>query len=551
MPRGNKVLTRQARKMVYDVHCFIKKETVEVVQILKLVKSQINKVTDQLEKNIKRAVTGLNQIQNPTEPSNIFTLNKTFNILEQIKQETAETIKAEVTRLEGVISNLKQNQKRTVCATRTSRATVSKISTQADNSGLLAVFRTPGKKRPRAKPVTDIDNFDQGVIKRCVHNFHLINKELPTIHKLKQKLQDDINYQGSEKSLRRIMKNLGFGWKKTENNRKILIETSNIRYQRIEFLRKINKYREEGRPVIYTDESYVDSSHTNPKAWTDGTSKGLKQPISKGQRVVIVHAGSEAGFIPNALLTFKAGTKSGDYHDNMNYQNYEKWLRTQLMPNLPPNSVVVVDNASYHNKQWDLAPTSNARKADMQAWLSEKGIGFNENLLKPQLYYLIKTNKDKFKTFSIDKILEEQNHSILRLPPYHPDLNPIEMAWSTIKQYVGSKNVKWNINRVIELVKEKVALMHADEWQALCNKVKNIEEQYAKSDHVVDMMTEQFIIQVNNDSSSGESSDSDISDDYEVSSSSDDEVPSTSAYGTHPFTPEDDLMEGISLMPAD
>ena len=110
--------------------------------------------------------------------------------------------------------------------------------------------------------------------------------------------------------------------------------------------------------------------------------KGLKTPISKGQCVVIVHAGSEAGFVPNALLTLKAEGKSGDYHDNMNYENYEKWLKTQLIPNIPPNSVVVVDNASYHNKQYDLAPTSNTRKADMQAWLSEKGIEYDDEMLK-------------------------------------------------------------------------------------------------------------------------------------------------------------------------
>lgn len=158
------------------------------------------------------------------------------------------------------------------------------------------------------------------------------------------KLEEDINFKGSERSLRRIIKSLGFQWKKTDNNRKLLIETSHIRLQRIEYLKKIKQYRHEGRLIVYTDELYVDSSHSSAKAWTDGTTKGLKKPISKGQRVVIVHAGCETGFIPNALLTFKAGSKSDDYHDNMNYENYEKWLRTQLMPNLPPNSVVVVDN---------------------------------------------------------------------------------------------------------------------------------------------------------------------------------------------------------------
>ncbi|GBP12806.1 hypothetical protein EVAR_6129_1 [Eumeta japonica] len=112
--------------------------------------------------------------------------------------------------------------------------------------------------------------------------------------------------------------------------------------------------------------------------------------VKLGNPLVIVHAGGEAGFVPNALLTFKADTKSGDYHDNMNSDNYERWLRTKLIPNLPPNSVVVVDNASYHNKQLDAAPTSTTKKADMQTWLQQKEIQFEESMLKPELYNLIK-----------------------------------------------------------------------------------------------------------------------------------------------------------------
>ncbi|PZC73745.1 hypothetical protein B5X24_HaOG208929 [Helicoverpa armigera] len=97
-------------------------------------------------------------------------------------------------------------------------------------------------------------------------------------------------------------------------------------------------------------------THSGSKAWSDGSLKGLKKPISKGQRVVIVHAGSEAGFVPNVLLLFKAGAKSGDYQDNMNFDNNTKWLRNQLISNLPQNSVLIVGNASYHNKQFDPKP---------------------------------------------------------------------------------------------------------------------------------------------------------------------------------------------------
>ncbi|XP_046416169.1 uncharacterized protein LOC124177619 [Neodiprion fabricii] len=437
----------------------------------------------------------------------------------------------------------KEALERTSEATKTSVRTVRRIVDEVKKSGLLAVFRTPGKKRSGKKKVTDIDSFDQTVIRRCVHNYHLTNKELPTVEKLREKLKQDIHFTGSESSLRRVLKQLGFRWKKTENNRRLLIEKTNIRFLRIEFLQKIKKFREEGRPIIYTDESYVDSSHASTKAWADGSTEGLKKPVSKGQRLVIVHAGSENGFVPNALLLFKAGTKSGDYHDNMNYENYEKWLRSQLMPNLPPNSVVIVDNASYHNKQSELAPTSNTKKADMQKWLRDRDIQYRENMLKPELYNLIKLNKDLHKNFRVDNILAENNHSVLRLPPYHPDLNPIEMAWANIKGYVSSKNVTWNFEKVKELVNEKVAAMGPSEWAKLCKKVKEIEDEYIKSDHVVDVVTEQFIIFADDDSESDSDDDDDEIDD-------DDETTEPTP-GTSSASAGFDIMEGISILPVD
>lgn len=407
--------------------------------------------------------------------------------------------------------------KKTAAATKTSVSTVQRIIKESKSSPFLVVFRTPGKKRPRRNPASDVDDFDKGVIKRCIHNFHFTEKELPTLEKLRAKLHQDINFKGSKTSLGRLIKRIGFKWKKTENNRNILIETSAIRLLRINYLKKLQEYRRQNRPIIYTDESYVHATHAKPMGWADGSTAGLKKPISKGQRVVIVHAGSEAGFVPNALLTFKSGTKSGDYHDDMNFENYQKWIRTQLVPNLPPNSVVVVDNAPYHNKEYDMAPTSNSRKSDMQEWLTKNGISFDSNMLKPQLYDIIKNNKPRLKKYSVDKILMENGHDVLRLTPYHPDLNPIEMAWASIKSYVSSKNVKWNIGCVIDLIKEKVNLMGPEEWKKLCDKVKSIEESYIKSDHIVDVLTEELIIRV------GESDESEDSTDVDFPESSEDE----------------------------
>jgi hypothetical protein len=79
----------------------------------------------------------------------------------------------------------------------------------------------------------------------------------------------------------------------------------------------------------------------------------------------MVHAGNETGYVSNGLLLFPSGTKSGDYHDDMNWSNFEKWVTTQLIPNLPPKSVLVVDNALYHNTKELGDPIMGTKKGDM------------------------------------------------------------------------------------------------------------------------------------------------------------------------------------------
>jgi len=73
--------------------------------------------------------------------------------------------------------------------------------------------------------------------------------------------------------------------------------------------------------------------------------------------MIVLHAGGDRGFVPGADLLFKAKSASGDYHDEMNHINFVKWLQEKLIPGLPANSVVVMDNAAYHNVQVCLSCT--------------------------------------------------------------------------------------------------------------------------------------------------------------------------------------------------
>jgi transposase len=191
---------------------------------------------------------------------------------------------------------------------------------------------------------------------------------------------------------------------------------------------------------VYEDETYIHSSHTGPKNWCDVSASGLLAPVSKGERLIILHAGGRRGFIPNTQVIFKSNQKARDYHNEMNGENYICWLKEKLIPNLELNSLLVIDNTPYHNIQKDKASTSNSNKETMKNWLRVRNIPFCDTMLKVQLYEIIKAYKLKYKTFLVDEIMAANGNMVLRLPPYHPDLNPIELIWVDVKQWVGAEN---------------------------------------------------------------------------------------------------------------
>ena len=162
------------------------------------------------------------------------------------------------------------------------------------------------------------------------------------------------------------MHNIGFTYKTNNFNRKFLMERAEIVAKRNDFLFKMKDARETGRPIIYLDETWVNVNLTRDKMWiNDDNEEAFRTPIGKGSCIIVVHAGSTDGFVKNALLVFQSESTK-DYHEKMDSDRFFKWFKEQLLPNIPPNSYIVMDNASYHSRELNKAPTSNSLKADMQ-----------------------------------------------------------------------------------------------------------------------------------------------------------------------------------------
>jgi len=106
----------------------------------------------------------------------------------------------------------------------------------------------------------------------------------------------------------------------------------------------------------------------------------------KGQRCYGTHDWGAKGrtnaigaLIGSTLLTVSL------FESTINSQVFTAWVKQDLIPKLPKKSVVVMDNATFH------------KQSEMQEALAAAG------------------------------------HTLLYLPPYSPDLNPIEKKWAHAK----------------------------------------------------------------------------------------------------------------------
>jgi len=75
----------------------------------------------------------------------------------------------------------------------------------------------------------------------------------------------------------------------------------------------------------------------------------------------------------------------GLFQGSINADTFLAWVHQVLLPQLPPAAVIVLDNAAFHKRQ------------------------------------------------DIQNTLREAGHTLDYLPPYSPDLNPIEHKWAQAK----------------------------------------------------------------------------------------------------------------------
>lgn len=224
---------------------------------------------------------------------------------------------------------------------------------------------------------------------------------------------------------------------------------------------------------------------------------GLKTPKQKGERLIILHIGSKDGFVEEASLVFKSKKNTADYHDEMNGDHFEEWLGKTL-PKLKENSVIVMDNAPYHSVKQELVPNMGWRKEKIQEWLLKKDIYFGETYTKRELIKVVASFKPEVQ-FRVDEMAKAGGHEVLRLPPYHCELNPIEMVWSEVKRYVASNNTTFKLKDVEGLVHDAFQRVTPEKWKNYEEHVVKEEEKFCELENIQDEVLDRFIISLADD----------------------------------------------------
>lgn len=145
--------------------------------------------------------------------------------------------------------------------------------------------------------------------------------------------------------------------------------------KRLLFQNKIQRYQLTSRPLVYLDESGFahDMPRTHGYSFKGEGCHGTQDWGARGRTNAI------GALLDNSLLSVSL------FDGTINSDVFEGWVEQDLLPKLPPHSVIIMDNAAFHKKT------------------------------------------------STKQLIDNAGHTLEFLPPYSPDLNPIEHKWAQAK----------------------------------------------------------------------------------------------------------------------
>lgn len=385
----------------------------------------------------------------------------------------------------GKFVSTKDSASRTAAGLGIGVASVKRIMARYTRSGNKVV--TQPTQRPGRPPVSISQNV-QPIVRQYIRSRNLEGLRV-SISRVREYLLSDHSVDISKMTLWRALNRWGFTHG-AGRRRDSLKEQDRVILARREYLRAKRANRDvDGklkRPEVFLDETYINKNHSNSSTWyQEEDGPWVNKPSGVGPRLIIVHAITKDGLVDGAELVFEAKKRTGDYHGQMNWNNFSKWFRSQLLTNIPKESIVILDNARYHNVLVeDFFPSKSATKGQLRYWLTQNNYPWRDDMLKSELLELC-VRLAPAPEFRLDKLALEHGISILRTPPYHPELQPIENCWAVVKNYMAD-HCDFTMAGLYNRLPDAFSKITSKTCQKIIAKVVDQEDKYWHEDELLD-----------------------------------------------------------------
>lgn len=298
-----------------------------------------------------------------------------------------------------------------------------------------------------------------------------------------QELARKKNLELNERTLRNYLQHIGLHYGK--GNKKNILHDSQqvIDYRNIYIKHRLNNLNSNGLPIIpevFLDESYCHLDHHSQCTWipTDGivNERGRKPMLAifgafivftqdnklkanlvrdsiliwpvkgniRGQASRRVARDNELWrMVPDFVREARIAPDYHDYHGNFTSELFEKLferLCTILTEDYGPCHIHM-DGAKYHLRKENPQPNSASKVVDIKAWFEQERIPLpvaanGRAMTKTELLSHIKELNIP-PIFASYHIAGQHGHTIMKTPPYHCELQPIEQIWGIAKNRIA------------------------------------------------------------------------------------------------------------------
>lgn len=84
--------------------------------------------------------------------------------------------------------------------------------------------------------------------------------------------------------------------------------------------------------------------------------------------------------------------------------------------------------------------------------------------------------------YVVDNMAKYAGHTVLRLPPYHCELNPIELSWAIVKSYVKQHNTTFKFDDIKIFLNTAIERVTCENWQNYIQHVITEEDKMTEVD---------------------------------------------------------------------